>query len=473
MRPTRRGTTLAGLGLMATSAIARKAHAFDGPLTDLIEDAERLAAAVDAYVFGYPLVTLEMTRRIVTNVAEADGTHAPMGQLVRMRSYPDAADRDITAPNADTLYTTAFFEVGDEPWVLSVPDMRGRYFMLPLLDGWTNVFAVPGSRTTGSSAQTFLITGSGWSGAVPAGMTQLKSPTSLVWLVGRIDCTGTPEDYAAAHTLQDQFKLQPLSSWGRAYTPPPGKVDPSIDMKTPTREQVNRLSADEFFGLLADLMRRNPPAAADALALARFAAIGLVPGQRFDGTRHDSLWEKRLPQVGYDRILAHLPTLTRENGWLFTTKTGSYGTDYTQRALIAAIGLGANLPQDSVYPLSTRASILEAYEGSNRYQVRFAQGRLPPVKGFWSLTLYDEDMFFVPNPINRYSISLRTQPKFEADGSLILYIQNRDPGPDKAANWLPAPKGRFRLMMRLYWPDANNPSILDRSWVIPAVTKVV
>jgi len=219
-------------------------------------------------------------------------------------------------------------------------------------------------------------------------------------------------------------------------------------------------------------MKRNPPAAADAPALARFKAIGLVPGQSFDRATMESFWDRRLPQVGYDWTLAHLATLTRQNGWLFTTKTGLYGTDYTQRALVAAIGLGANRPQDSVYPLSTRASLFEAYHGANKYEVRFAKGELPPAKGFWSLTLYDEKMFFVANPINRYAISLRTQPKFEADGSLVIDIQNESPGPDRQANWLPAPKGGFRLMMRLYWPDENDPSILDGSWVIPSVTKL-
>ena len=247
MKLTRRATTLGGLGLLATSAMSNKASAFDRPLTDLVEGTEDFGTAVDAYIYGYPMVTLEMTRRRLTNVTKADETRAPMGQIVKMRSYPDASYRDITGPNADTLYTTAFFDVGDEPWVLSAPDMKGRYFMLPFLDGWTSVFAVPGSRTTGTQAQTFLITGPGWSGTVPAGMTQLKSKTSLVWLIGRIYCTGTPEDYAEVHALQDQFKLQPLSSWGKDYTPPPGEVDPSVDMKTPTRDQVNGLSAVKFF----------------------------------------------------------------------------------------------------------------------------------------------------------------------------------------------------------------------------------
>jgi hypothetical protein len=234
--------------------------------------------------------------------------------------------------NADTLYTVAFFDAGDDAWVLSVPDMKGRYFLLPFLDGWTNVFAVPGSRTTRTGAQTFVISGPGWSGEVPVGMTQLKSPTAIVWLLGRIYCTGTLEDYAAVHALQDAFKLQPLSTWGNDYTPPAGKVDATIDMKTPVRDQVNGLSTKDYFTLLADLMKRNPPAAADAPALERFKAIGLVSSHSSDGKALDAAWDKRLPQASFDRIKLHLTSLKRENGWLFSTKTGLYGTDYLQRA---------------------------------------------------------------------------------------------------------------------------------------------
>ena len=148
--------------------------------------------------------------------------------------------------------------------MLSIPDMKDRYFLMPMLDGWTNVFQVPGKRTTGTGPQTYAITGPGWTGTLPAGVKQYKSPTSIVWLLGRIYCTGTPEDYAAVHALQDEFKLVPLSSYGKPYTPPPGKVDPSIDMKTAVREQVNRMDAVAYFTLLAQLMKTNPPSAADA-----------------------------------------------------------------------------------------------------------------------------------------------------------------------------------------------------------------
>lgn len=476
MKLTRRAVTLGSLGLVGAGALAAPGFAFDGPLADLVEGSEDFAIASEAYVYGYPLVTMEMTRRVITNAATPEGTRGPMGTMIKLREYPDASFRDVTAPNADTLYTTAFLDVGDEPWVLDQPDMKGRYFLLPLLDGWTNVFEVPGSRTTGTDAKTFLITGPGWSGTVPEGMVQLKAPTSLVWLLGRIYCSGTPEDYAEVHALQDAFKLQPLSTWGSDYTPPAGKVDSAIDMKTPVRDQVNALSAADFLTLLADLMKRNPPAAADAPAVERFAQIGLVPGKDFASADLDARWQTRLPELSFDRIKLHFLSqdgdFTRENGWTYTTKAGVYGTNYLQRALITAIGLGANRPQDAIYPTSLKPSLLRDYDGSRKYVMRFPKGQLPPVKGFWSLTMYDEQMFFVANPINRYSMSLRTDPVYEADGSLAIYVQNESPGADKEANWLPAPTGKFHLMLRLYWPDETAPSIIDGSWTIPAVETV-
>jgi len=479
MNITRRDA-LSAFSLFTTTAVGATAMgstawAWDGPLVDLIRGGEDFATALDAYIYGYPLVTMEMTRRVMTNVGKPEGTRAPQGQLIKLRTYPDATFRDVTAPNADTLYTTSFLDVGDEPWVLSVPDMKGRYFLLPFLSGWTDVFEVPGTRTTGTQAQTFLITGPNWQGTLPAGMSQLKSPTSIVWMLGRIYCTGTPEDYAAVHALQDQFKLQPLSTYGKDYVPAAGKADASIDMKTPVRDQVNNLSAVAYFTLLADLLKRNPPSAADAPALEKFASIGLIPGQDFNPKFVESRWEAHLPKMAQSRILLHFMSrdgdMSRVNGWSFTTKAGVYGTNYLQRALVTYIGLGANRPQDAIYPTSLKPSLLTSYEGTNKYTMRFEKGQLPPVKGFWSLTMYDENMFFVPNPINRYSMSMRTNPKLEEDGSLVIYIQNENPGADKEANWLPAPKGKFSLMLRLYWPDESQPSIIDGSWIIPPVKR--
>ena len=216
----------------------------------------------------------------------------------------------------------------------------------------------------------------------------------------------------------------------KAYTPPPGKVDPSIDMKTAVREQVNRMDAVAYFTLLAQLMKTNPPSAADAPALTKFAKIGLVPGQDFDASKLKADFAKRIPEIAFDRIMIQFK-INKEvkdvNGWGFTTKTGLYGTDYLMRALVTAIGLGANRPQDAVYPTSQKDADDRTYDGANKYVMRFPKGQTPPVEGFWSLTMYDGNYFFVANPINRYSISPRQNLKTNPDGSIDLYIQKELP----------------------------------------------
>jgi hypothetical protein len=474
MTMNRRSATAGILTLLAGSSGGTLARAEWGEL-NLGEGVEDFWLATDAYIYGYPLVTMEMTRRVITNVSRPEGTKAPMGQIIKLREYPNASFRDVTAPNADTLDTTAFIDVGQEPWVLSIPDMKGRYALFPMLDGWTKVFQVPGKRTTGTAAQTYAITGPGWKGTLPEGVREYKSPTSIVWLLGRIYCTGTPEDYKAVHELQDQCKLVPLSAYGKSYTPPEGKVDPSIDMKAAVRDQVNRMDAKEYFTLLAQLMKTNPPAAADAPEVARFARIGLVPGKDFDASKLRADLVKRIPELGFDRIMAQFKInkdVKDINGWGFTTKTGIYGTDYLMRALVTAIGLGANRPQDAVYPTSLKDTEGNAYDGASKYVMHFAKGQLPPVRGFWSLTMYNDKYFFVDNPINRYSISARQNLKSNPDGSTDLYMQKDSPGPDKESNWLPAPAGKFVLMLRLYWPNESSPSILNGSWTIPAVRKL-
>jgi hypothetical protein len=475
MKITRRSAALGGMSLLAGATMTRPALAEQGAFLGLGEGLEEFWLATDAYIFGYPLVTMEMTRRIMTNVAEPVGTRAPMGHIIKLRNYPDASFKDVTAPNADTLYTTAFFDVGKEPWVLSIPDMKDRYFLMPMLDGWTTVFQVPGKRTTGTGAQTYAITGPGWKGTLPDGVKEYKSSTNIVWLLGRVYCTGTPEDYAAVHRLQDEFKLVPLSAYGKPYTPPAGKVDPAIDMKAAVRDQVNRMDAVAYFTLLCELMKTNPPSEADAAQLARFASIGIIPGQSFDASKLKADFARRIPEIAFDRIMLQFKinkAITHQNGWAFTTKTGIYGTDYLMRALITAIGLGANRPQDAVYPTSKADAEGHKYNGANKYVMRFPKGHLPPAEGFWSLTMYDDKYFFVNNPLNRYSISARQNLQANPDGSTDLYIQKDSPGKNKESNWLPAPAGEFILMLRMYWPSETDPSIINGTWTIPAARKV-
>jgi hypothetical protein len=435
---------------------------------------EAVSIATDTYIYGYPLVTMDMTRKQLTNVAVPEGTHAPMGQLIKLRSYPDASFHTVTAPNADTLYTTAFFDVSQEPWILTVPNMGGRYYLLPMLDGWTNVFQVPGKRTTGDEPQKYAITGPGWSGQLPAGVTEYKSPTGMVWLIGRIYCTGTPEDYKAVHALQDKFALVPLRSYGKPYTPPPGDVDNNFDMKTAVRDQVDALAVDDYFSYLARLMKTNPPSPEDAPIVAKMAKIGLVPGQDFDATKLDAFDReaiKAVPKLAQLKIMEYFKKAGKPiNGWMFTTNTGIYGTDYIQRALVTAIGLGANRPEDAVYPTGATDADGKTFDASsNKYVMHFDKGQMPPVNGFWSLTMYDDKYFFVANPLHRYTLSERNKFVTNPDGSVDLYLQADSPGKAKEANWLPAPRAKFVPMLRLYWPKETPPSIINGTWEPPAI----
>jgi hypothetical protein len=267
-----------------------------------------------------------------------------------------------------------------------------------------------------------------------------------------------------------------LSAYGKPYTPPAGRVDPEIDMKTPVRDQVDKLDSGAYFRLLASLMKENPPAPEDAPIVARMAKIGLVPGKDFDISSLDPAIAQALadvPKAGIAEIIAEFKVSPKHvNGWEVLTKTGIYGTDYANRALVTAIGLGANRPQDAIYPTSIVDADGRAYSGANNYVLHFGKGQTPPADAFWSLTMYDAQFFFVSNALNKYTVSPRNDLKYNSNGSLDLYIQHQSPGPEKEANWLPAPEGKFILMLRMYWPKEQNPSILDGTWNPPGVSRI-
>jgi hypothetical protein len=425
----------------------------------------------EAYIYGYPLVTMDLTRRQETNVRVSDDAHAPVGQLVKLRAYPAVDNHSAAAPNADTLYTMVWLDVSKEPWVFSIPDMGDRFYIMPMLSGYNEVFFVAGTRATGGRAQKYVVTGPGWSGTLPEGVTQVKSPTAMIWILGRVYCTGTPEDYQAVHELQDRFESVPLSSYGKPYTPPPGVVDENFDMKTAVRKQVNAMSTEEFFSCFSKLLKDNPPKPEDAPIVARMAKIGIVPGQELDRSKLPKLGEKLDPKLGLVEMVEAMKAKKPVNGWLYwTSDAGSYDTDYEQRAMVTLIGPGLNFPQDAVYPFSEKDENGEKYDGAaHNYVMHFEKGGMPPVKGFWSLTMYDPEFFFVPNPINRYNLSQRNTFVTNPDGSVDLYLQAESPGSEKEANWLPAPKGKFVPMLRLYWPTDAPPTILDGSWQPPAI----
>lgn len=442
-----------------------------------ITPSDAKAIAEEAYIYGYSLISVEMSRKVITNVEKPATTRAPMGQFANLREYPSAAFRDVTAPNADTLYSIAFVDVSKEPWVVSWPDMGDRYYVWEFYDAWVPVMFDPGSRTTGQKGQTYAITGPGWSGTLPEGVKEVKSPTSTVWILARTYSSGTPEDYKAVWALQDQYKLYPLSAWGKDYVPPAGKIDPTVDMKRSVRDSVNALDAAHYFQWMAELMKNNPPAPEDAPIIAKIAKIGIAPGQKFDLGKFDPAVSKAIeeaPKAAWTKIVDYTKVAGEtKGGWLVNLKIGHYGTDYMARAWLSAFGIPANAPKDAVYLISLADNEGKPLDAAkNNYVVHFkSKDDLPPANGFWSLTMYDDQYYFIPNALNRYTLSPRNQLKTNGDGSIDLYLQKDNPGPDKEANWLPAPAAGFIPMFRLYWPKETPPSVLNGSWWPPVVQK--
>jgi len=440
------------------------------PTSQPLSEADALNLGTQAYIYGYPLITMDMTRRVMTNVAKLEGSKAPMGQFVNMQNYPNASFHDVTAPNADTLYSIAWLDLAKEPYILHIPNTDGRYYLMPMLSAWTDVFAVPGKRTAGSDAQDFAIVGPNWHQKLPVKFPIFKSPTNLVWIIGRTYCTGTPEDYQKAHNIQDKYTLTPFSYFNKSYTPPTGSISAAIDMKTPVRDQVNTMNAATYFKNLAILMKDNPPSKADAPMVATLAKLGIVPGQEFDINKLDPAVAKGLNEAvaaGQKAIMMQGKNAAiMKNGWEINTKTGLYGTDYLQRAFVAAIGLGANRPQDAIYPLTVVDATNKKLNGANKYIIHFNKDQTPPVNGFWSLTMYNDQYFFIDNEINKYTVSPRDTLVKNQDGSIDIYIQHNSPGDNYASNWLPAPTGNFILLFRFYWP---KDAIINGAWVPPAV----
>jgi hypothetical protein len=462
--------TALALGLSVVLAhAANSAHA-QGTLS--AEEAQTIG--VEAVVFGLPLVVMDLTKRVSTNVpGPQPNAHAPINQFGNALKYPPASDHTVVRLNIDTLYSWAWLDLTKEPMVLSVPDTHGRYYMMPMLDAWTNVFASPGKRTTGTKPGNFAITGPGWNGTLPSGVKQIKATTNTVWIIGRTQTNG-PKDYPAVNALQTQYKITPLSAFGTAYTPPPGVVDPAVDMKVGPGEQLSRMDATTYFKTLARLLATNPPPPRDAPALAKLAKIGVVPGQDFDPGKLDPAVAKGLEksvQVALERLEAAAKTWGKlVNGWnVPPMNVGEFGTDYGFRAVVAFIGLGANRPADAIYPFAFVDGDGKPLNGAKRFVLHFDKGRTPPANAFWSLTMYDAQSFPVENPIDRYTISSWMPLKYNKDGSLDVYVQTDSPGKDKEANWLPAAAGDFSITMRVYWP---KPAMIDGSWTPPPVKRI-
>jgi len=440
-----------------------------------LSEQEAYEIAKDAYVYAYPLMLMDVFARQGTNYAEPTGivTQAPYNQFSHARTFPTADFKAVVRPNVDTLYSSANLDLGPEPIVLSVP-ATDRYFMLPLLSFWTDVFAVPGTRTTGrNSAREFLLVDPKWQGAGPAGLEIIRSPTRFMGIGGRTQTNGVA-DYDAVHKIQSGYKLTPLSAWGKGnYVPPKGTVDPSIDMKMPPPVQVDRMDAPAYFARFAELLKDNPPGAFDYPIIHRLERTGFKVGQSFNLAAAPPNIQQAFAR-GYAEGKAEVASAAKKEGgeagkgWVYTTRSGAYGVDYLYRAAIALCCLGENLPQDAVYPSLAVDSDGKPLDGNNNYILHFAKGEFPPVNAFWSVTAYDTDGYFIPNAIKRQALGDRDKLVTNADGSLDLYIQANSPGNEREANWLPVAKAPFTLLMRLYSP---KPEFLKGRWTPPLVQR--
>ncbi len=442
-----------------------------------ISDDKVIEIAEKTYVFGYPMILMDYTKKISCNVEKPTSIYAPINQLGHFREFPDDKFTAVVKPNVDTYYSNAWYDLKTEPIVLTVP-ATDRYYLLPLYDAYSNVFSVPGPRTTGAEAHTFLLTGPFWEGEVPEGMTQIMSPTNSVWMIGRTQVNSKEDGATIVATFQNNMSIDVLSNYGTSYEHPKGEVSEAYKKIVPV-EDARALTIEEYFNKLTQLMVDNPPAKDDHSLIKDMESIGIIAGQKFSTKNFSPELIAKLnaiPEQAHQNWIdkstgkkdAGVPIV---NNWIFASEgMGFYGTNYEQRAFIAFIGLGANLAEDAVYPSTSRDSEGNAIDGKNKYVIHFEKNEIPPVNAFWSLTAYNSKDFLIENTINRFALGDRDNLKYNEDGSLDIYIQNTDPGGDKTSNWLPSTQeGLTNLTLRLYWPKK---SALDGTWIVPAIKKI-
>ena len=426
---------------------------------------EHIILGAEAYIFGYPLVMMDLTR---TSSVISMG---PENKLHRVRKFPDASFKEVVRPNVDTLYTTAFIDMAQGPWVFEMSPNQQRYEVMPFMDAWTNVFATPGTRSTGTAGGRYLLVGPQWTGPTPAGLTLLRSPTQMVWLIGRTQTNGEA-DYAVVHQLQDGLQLRHVTDWSK------GSKETRLAWQTPTLKpmppsvQMERMGTVDFFNQLTLLMVTNPPSAADGPMMMKLARLGLAPGQVIQWTLLDR-WALSLGRWIADWRVGQELKKPRDlvKGWSTPPAIlGRYGTSYNIRAVVARVGLGANLPDDAIYPSTRVDSAGQPLNGRHRYRLHFAAHALPPVHAFWSVTAYGADDFLIATTSQRFAIGDRDALTYNPDGSLDLWIQSTSPTGAVAGNWLPVKDGEpFLLNARLYYPKA---AALTAAWGMPGVERM-
>ena len=408
---------------------------------------EAEAIARDAYIYLYPLVLMEVTRRQFLDAG-------PANRFSHLRSFPTAHPGAVVRPSLDTLYSAAWLDLTQGPVVVSTADTGGRSLLIPMIDMWTDVFAVPGSRSIGTGAAELAVVPPRWCGSLPAGAVRIDASTPHVWVLGRTR-TGGERDHDALRRVRDGYRVTTLSGQVREPERVEEEIGPPVDPRTEPRRQVAELPALDFFELGAALMKVNRPHPTDWSVIGRMRRVGLAPGRGVPSGVTASL--EMGAAAGLKRIREKVPAIARvTSGWQMSTDmVGTHGDFYLRRAATAMAGLGADQPDDAIFRLGTADADGRPVLAGNRYVLHFDRSELPPVGAFWSLRMYDADGGRVANPLGRFAIGDRDALAFNPDGSLDLWIQRECPGRGREPNWLPAPEsGTLGLTMRLYAPGA-------------------
>lgn len=467
---------LLGFASAAVLAAAAPAGAAAGALgfgsTPEQQRAAGEAMGKEAYLYGFPLNEFNLIRKADLKLS------APLNVLANAQQLATPAAQGVVAPNTDTLYSLAQIDLGKGPVVLKVPKMDHglfdpRYWTFEFVEPYTNVVGYIGSRLNGSAGGTWALE---WSGAkskkaLPKGVKRFKSSARRLWVIGRTLVSGK-QDEAKAKKLMAQYRLGTLAALtaGKALTKPRNL--------TPGRPKTVEPTGLGFLDLLSAGMTEDPPPARDAAIVARMRNFGIGAGLKPSTAGLPAPVLEGLA-AGVDAAAASLPTEARlpiltqakENGGWYdpSPKVGRFGTDYQMRARVALVGIGINTVEESTYPTALTDSAGEMLNGANRYRMVFKRGKLPPVKGFWSVTMYDSSGYLVPNAAKIYAVGPDHPGMItRKDGSVVIVVQKSKPT-EKDVNWLPSPEAGFRLNMRLYVPSK---SILNGTWKPPGIEKV-
>lgn len=486
--PLRRCLTVAAMSalILATPAGAAPASAAEtalppGPVAGASMPASYIRnIAKAAYIWGWPMVNIHNRHLVFSKVPEnglGDGVLpvAPLNRLTMLTDYIKPEERAVATPNQDVVYGFGIFSLEKEPAVFQVPDFGNRFWVYQLGNQRTDTLGGVG-KMYGTKPGFYMVVGPDWKGKTPKGIRGVyRSPTNIAYIIPRAFLDDTAADRQAIQPLVSQVVAYPLSEYDgklktKDWSKMPTLSDPAGGSQGSGGE-TQWVKPEAFFKQLPQVMKEVPPQRGEEALYAWFQSL-------LDAAAKDPAIAETLAQAAVEADKEMMPEMHRysnagvpvANGWVAPLNGAEFGTDYYSRAAAAKANIFVNPRRESAYFGLEVDADKARLTGANAYTLTFPKGALPPVNGFWSLTLYDAAHFFAPNAINRYSLGTKNKDLvFNADGSLTLYVQNKKPADDKVANWLPAPTGEFELFIRAYWPKAE---IMQGQWQPPPVRKV-